>query len=283
MFVAGLGDLAVFPCSSLKKPLVKDWPKAAQRIEPPEDWIRVGVPTGPINGIDVVDIDPEGLEWFQRNRDALPVTRIHKTPRGFHVLFRAAEGLKGSADSRIVHGVDIRATGNLVVWWPRQGYEVIDAELAEWPEELLKLALGPVKTFRYPRGGGAHRVVGSSALAELNVLDYRNYEDWRNLMMAAHSAGIDKEEFIDWSTEDPLYANDADEIAQMWDALRRDGGITEWYLRVDVRLAQMNKGIWPKRIPITHIPIDAHTSGGTSIQAISPNHRSQWPCQLLAK
>jgi hypothetical protein len=80
----------------------------------------------------------------------------------------------------------------------------------------------------------------------LNVLDYRNYEDWRNLMMSCHAAGMDKDVFIDWCVGDPDYANDELEIAQLWDALRPDGGITEWYLRVDVRLAQMNKGQCPK-------------------------------------
>jgi hypothetical protein len=138
MFVAGLGDLAVFPCSSLKKPMVKAWHKAAKRIEPPEDWIRVGVLTGQPNRFDVLDLELSGLRWL--NANPLPETRRHKTPRGWHYLFRCAEGLRGSADNRIADGVHIRSTGNYVIFWPRQGYPVIDAPLADWPMELLARA-----------------------------------------------------------------------------------------------------------------------------------------------
>jgi hypothetical protein len=142
VIVAGLGDLAVFPCSSLKKPLVKAWHKAAQRIEPPEDWELCGVPTGPLNGIDAIDVDPDGINWFQRNPAELPQTRIHKTPRGFHLLFKHSPGLRNSTD--IVDGVDVRADGGLIIWWPREKYKVIDEAIAEWPEWLLALALKPV-------------------------------------------------------------------------------------------------------------------------------------------
>jgi hypothetical protein len=45
---------------------------------------------------------------------------------------------------------------------------------------------------------------------------------------------------------DPIYADDAEEIGRRWDSLKADGGITAWALRVEVRLAQLNKGICPK-------------------------------------
>ena len=43
-----------------------------------------------------------------------------------------------------------------MIWWPRQGYEVIDEALAEWPEELLararrKVALNPALIQETPR------------------------------------------------------------------------------------------------------------------------------------
>jgi hypothetical protein len=77
MLVAGLGDLAVFPCNSAKRPLVKAWPEAARRVEPAEHWPRVGTPMGSINDIDAVDVDPQGLNWYRLNFDALPKTRVH--------------------------------------------------------------------------------------------------------------------------------------------------------------------------------------------------------------
>jgi hypothetical protein len=140
-----LGDLPVFPCNADKHPLIKAWQRNASRIEPPVNWPLVGVPTG-IAGFDVLDIDPDGLNWLRTA--TLPTTRVHRTRRGWHFLFKTAEGLRISNDDRIAPGVDVRATGGFAVWWPREGYQVIDAPLAEWPEGLLMLAKSRLCTAR---------------------------------------------------------------------------------------------------------------------------------------
>jgi hypothetical protein len=45
--------------------------------------------------------------------------------------------------SKIAPGVDVRADGGYVVWWPREGLRVVsDAPVAHWPEWLLGLARG---------------------------------------------------------------------------------------------------------------------------------------------
>src|SRR5262245_23778728 len=110
MIVFGLGDLAIFPVSLAKKPLMKGWQKSELRIEPLRHWPLVGVRTGSVNGFDVLDLEECGLEWL-RSAD-LPETRRHRTPRGFHYFFRSAEGLRGSADLRIHDGCHIRASRN---------------------------------------------------------------------------------------------------------------------------------------------------------------------------
>jgi hypothetical protein len=140
LFVEGLGDLACFPCSSGKHPLMKGWQKNARRVEPSPHWPRVGVLTGEINGFDILYLEEEGLVWLQSA--ALPVTRFHITPRGRHYFFRSADGLRGSADLRIHSGVHIRANRNFVVWHPRQGWPVVEEAVAEWPVGLLALARG---------------------------------------------------------------------------------------------------------------------------------------------
>jgi Bifunctional DNA primase/polymerase, N-terminal len=156
MIVAGLGNLPCFACRSDKRPLIHDWPNRAECIEPKPWWPLVGVPTG--IAFDVIDIDPLGLPWLETNRHLLQ-TRAHKTKRAWHFLFQPS-GVSGSNDDRIAAGVDVRAKGNFIVWWPRQGLEVIDLPLAPWPEELLEKARSKAKVhslsahrLETPRGG----------------------------------------------------------------------------------------------------------------------------------
>ena len=108
-------------------PLTTRWREA--KVNPRWDaWPLVGVATGAASGFDVLDIDPpDGLAWYDANFDALPTTRAHTTQRGgLHLLFRSAPGLRSSA-SRIAAGVDVRADGGYVIWWPREGLAVDEA------------------------------------------------------------------------------------------------------------------------------------------------------------
>jgi hypothetical protein len=103
----------------------------------------VGVATGTISNVDVLDIDqnPEGREWWAQHRNRLPVTRTHRTrSRGLHLLFQHTEGLRNSA-GRIARGVDTRGDGGYCIWWPASGLPVLsDAPIAPWPDWLLSQA-----------------------------------------------------------------------------------------------------------------------------------------------
>ena len=79
-----------------------------------------------------------------RNEMKLPPTRRHHTrSAGIHFLFTHAAGLRNSA-SKIAPGVDIRADGGYIVWWPAAGLHVEGAtvaysrdQVATWPDWLL--------------------------------------------------------------------------------------------------------------------------------------------------
>src|ERR1700693_4014985 len=86
----------------------------------------VGVPTGEITGFDVLDIDPNGTRWAI-DQD-LPITRTHKTRRGTHYLFNHGADLRNSA-SKIAPGVDVRANGGYMIWWPSKGLEVLNLNI----------------------------------------------------------------------------------------------------------------------------------------------------------
>jgi hypothetical protein len=111
-------------------------------------WARypgslVGVRTGPPSGIDVLDLDRkhrDALQWWNAHRDRIPVTRVHRTRAGgLHLIFQHSPGTRCSAN-RIALGVDVRADGGYVIWWPTTGLPVLsDAPVVLWPDWLLKL------------------------------------------------------------------------------------------------------------------------------------------------
>ena len=110
--------LHIFPCRADKTPACEHWFDDAVPDQAGIDrlwsavWPRnrpalVGVPTGVISGIAVIDIDPRrgGDKWFFENRDRLPKTRTHETQSfGQHLIYRNLPGLRCSKD-RIAPGV----------------------------------------------------------------------------------------------------------------------------------------------------------------------------------
>jgi Bifunctional DNA primase/polymerase, N-terminal/Primase C terminal 2 (PriCT-2) len=232
-----LSDLPKFPCARKdKNPLTKHGFYDAKVDMDDRGWPLVGVPTGQ-GTWDVLDID--NVEWLEQNINRLGVTRCHQTRRGgWHFLYRHHPGLGCSTD-RVAKAVDVRSEGGYSIWWPREGLRVVNADrLEHWPEWLLPLALGHRRERTSGRKGMHMHVMIDGPLKELSVLDYQNYDDWRNLMMGAHEAGITREEWIRWSTRDPDYADAGEEIGRLWDGLKGDR-ITGWWLRVEIRLAQL--------------------------------------------
>jgi hypothetical protein len=76
-------------------------------------------------------------------RTGVEYQRLATRSGGKHLLFRHARGLRNSA-GKLAHGVDVRADGGYIVWWPAAGYPVTALRtLAEWPEWLLEQLLTP--------------------------------------------------------------------------------------------------------------------------------------------
>ena len=147
-----------FPCANSKAPTGPGGFKSAARTMADVTglWRQhpgalVGVPTGEASGFDVLDIDPRhgGETWLAAEAHRLPITRRHRTRSGgCHVLFRHREGIRNSA-GRIAPGVDVRAAGGYIIWWPAAGLPIENpGALAEWPAWLLA-QLGP-KTLARP-------------------------------------------------------------------------------------------------------------------------------------
>lgn len=147
-----------FPCRGDKAPACPGGFKAATTDQAalPELWNRfpgplLGVATGTLSGFDVLDLDAKHAEaraWWREKRSDLPITRVHRTRSGgLHLLLRHADGLRCSA-GKIAAGIDVRADGGFIVWWPSAGLPVVPGgAIAPWPVWLLgKLQTPPAAT-----------------------------------------------------------------------------------------------------------------------------------------
>jgi Bifunctional DNA primase/polymerase, N-terminal len=183
----GSMGLSCFPCGLSKRPTCThgfhDADTDSDSLR--ELWGRfpgelIGVSTGEASGLDVLDLDPkhhEAVEWCKAHHERLPKTRVHTTRSGgVHVLFRHAHGLRCSA-SKIACGVDVRANGGYIIWWPATGLRVLrQAPLVHWPEWLLDQLMSS------PQPPSAPRIVvpDSHALAQLVSLVAKANEGERN-------------------------------------------------------------------------------------------------------
>jgi hypothetical protein len=90
------------------------------------------------------------------------------------------------------------------------------------PSALVELARRP--TAAASTGGGQYDAAElATMLGRLDPTDFKDQEKWLQMMMACHHAtdGDGRQEFIDWSTGDPAYADDAGRIGARWDSLHR--------------------------------------------------------------
>ena len=114
----------------------RQWPEAL-----------VGVPTGQASGLVVLDYDPDKAtqathEWMAEHTDLLCSSRAHKTARnGLHYLFASTDRYQTGTDLLLNgsprKGIDLRANGGYVIWWPLHGGEVIGDSIAPVPAGLI--------------------------------------------------------------------------------------------------------------------------------------------------
>jgi hypothetical protein len=171
--------LPVFPCRShdemvngekrtAKSPLTAHgFEDASTNIGCIEEWFRqtpdalVGVPTGAASKLFVVDIDPAGAEWYRENAERLACGRVHKTRRGWHLLYRMPATPLSNSRGTLPAGVDVRGVGGYIVWWPAHGLEATgDLETLTEPPAWLVEALKKPKPAPSRGNGGAHRKYG---------------------------------------------------------------------------------------------------------------------------
>jgi len=204
----------------------------------------------------VVDVDPRN---FPEGRDSLAeltkavglnlsaaphVVTGNLQARGHHYYFRkpAAATLLDSIDG--YEGVEFKSLGRQVVAagsvhptggryeWAPDSPPLHD--MPDLPHPLIELARKPERKKSASAGEITPEQLATS-LEHLAPEDFRDQGTWLELMMACHHAtdGEGRQEFIDWSTSDPMYADHEWIVGRRWDSLHsgRDDAITIGTLR----------------------------------------------------
>ena len=135
------------------------------------------------------------------------------------------EGFPGiefkSCGRQVVAAGSVHPCGGLYRW------DEFSPDLADMPE-LPATALEAVRRTVHER---SEREAGEltprqleGALEWLDVEEFQDEKKWRDLAMACHHAtnGEGRQEFIDWSTQDPAYGDDAWTIGNRWDSFHAD-------------------------------------------------------------
>lgn len=194
----------------------------------------------------VLDVDPRN---FPEGRDSLAelvadvgldlsaCPHVVTGSGGHHYYFRkpADASLLDSLDD--YEGVEFKSLGRQVVAagsvHPNgRHYEWDDlapplSEMPEMPAALLRLCRRPTRAHGEAAGlGELTPEMLAETLEQLDAEDFQDQDTWRDLMMACHHAtnGEGRQEFIDWSTQDPKYQDHAWIIGRRWDSLHATSG-----------------------------------------------------------
>lgn len=234
-----------------KSPLVDNgFLAATQDEEQIRAWWRrwpdalVGVPMGQRTKLLAIDWDPDKHsdatgEWIQSHVDALMSARIHGTMRGGkHYLFRIAAGqlYKMGTDLElggvVRTGLDLRAEGSYIIWWPLHGGSVTGETAPFLPagliDERINLPRAPAKPLpaHSPVKWRNDKNQVAEALAYLNPL---GRDLWRDVGMAIHLASAAGEDgfalWHAWSAgqltgEMPATYDGIDSCRYAWDSFK---------------------------------------------------------------
>ena len=220
----------------------------------------VGVPTGSRTNLAVLDFDArvaddQAQDWLSENQSILTSTRVHQTGGGSggrHYLFQTPAGVKIRGGASVTlgkvrrGGLDIRAEGGYVIWWPLHfGQSGPLADIATLPaglidERRMDLELPSEVAAKLPPRLGTSQDFQrdlprvTDALAHI---DPEGYDAWLMVGMALHHASGGADDGLElwdaWSsggltgTLPHNYAGRAD-IEHRWQSfhLDRAGGVT---------------------------------------------------------
>ena len=154
--------LPVFPCGANKQPLtVHGFKDASRSIEIVANWwdrypdALTGIPTGRASKLLVVDVDPDGSEWYRQNAERLACGYTQRTQRGHHLFYIYPDVEIRNSASKLARGVDVRGEGGYVVAWAAQGLAATGSwdDIGPAPAWLIEALTQPEASSRAPAQG----------------------------------------------------------------------------------------------------------------------------------
>lgn len=194
----------------------------------------------------VVDVDPrnfeDGDDPLQRLEDDLGLKLRDICPvvvtgsGGLHLYMTKPEEASARDTLEDYQGIEFKTFGRQVVApgsvHPQalQTYRLqvgpLDTPIDEPPacsDFMLKVIARPGRVAATDAGVHSPEEL-SDMLETIEATDYADQDRWLTIMMACHhaTAGEGRQEFIEWSTTDPQYGDDAWIIGRRWDSLHAD-------------------------------------------------------------
>jgi hypothetical protein len=259
-------EYPVFPCDVKKRPVCQGGFKAAtqdpdeiERLFSTQGAALIGVPTGAISGLSVIDIDvrdgKQGEKWVKDNAELLGQTRVAETQSGgWHYYYRHSGDIRNRAG--IDGCVDVRGDGGYVIFPCSIGYKWLnDNEFAPFPKKVAAQASG---------------VAGNSLSAPMGASDtdaWGNITDGREKYMArivlASVADYYRENGVfpsmDWMVENVYPQYEARVKSRTGDLNAEGRGIDEFRKKVNSTIA---RGLQGKLTDLHIAPVKADATVG---------------------
>lgn len=194
---------------------------------------NIGIATGPISNIFVVDIDGAQGEASLSNFPPLPPTLTSTTGRGRHLVFRYPSRKVFTRAGKFAPGLDIRGEGGYIVAPPSIHatgvvYEWIDPTIApaDAPDWLLDIICKPPEqqTYTPPPATISPDWSVDDVRELLSFIDPDIlYDDWIAVGMALHSEGHSLAVWDEWSRRGTKYRPGC--TIPHWKSFRPNAGI----------------------------------------------------------
>jgi putative DNA primase/helicase len=106
-----------------KKPAIKSWIEYQKRLATDKEikeWFgngsknNIGIVTGEISGVDVIDLDSQEAVQYAKNNN-FPETPLVRTAKGFHCYYKHKDGVRNFQKRDDLPEIDLRGDGGYVV------------------------------------------------------------------------------------------------------------------------------------------------------------------------